>query len=178
MFLELRIWEFPNPKSWNSQRTSLEFGFPVGLSCVWISLLLWNQLPKFAEQKGAPGIRIPDTPPPHYGLGNNQFSPSGERLLADGRDRGCEQEMVWGKWAGVAAWGGGCLQEGWKGGGGWDGMGQAVMGSGRVRGTLHPKHVAGRTANKGFHGGEAGKQVMEILREEQLLSLITVITGV
>lgn len=64
MFLELRIWEFPNPKSWNSQRTSLEFGFPVGLSCVWISLLLWNQLPKFAEQKGAPGIRIPDTPPP------------------------------------------------------------------------------------------------------------------
>ena len=96
MFLELRTWEFPKPKTWNSQRASLEFGVPVGLPCVWISLLPWNQLPKFVEHKGGPRIRI-------QGLGNNQFSPLGERLLAAGRDRGCEQEMVWGKWAGVAA---------------------------------------------------------------------------
>lgn len=70
-----------------------------------------------------PGIRIPDPPPPHCGLGNNQFSPLGERLLAAGRDRGCEQEMVWGKWSGVAAWGGIASRKDGKegeGGMGWD----------------------------------------------------------
>lgn len=99
----------------------MEFRVPVGLPCVWISLLPWNQLPKFVEQKGVPRIRI-------QGLGNNQFSPLGERLLAAGRDRGCEQEMVWGKWAGVAA---GRLPPGrMERAGWWGGTGQVEMGRG------------------------------------------------
>lgn len=125
MFLELRIWEFPNPKSWNSQRTSLEFGFPVGLSCVWISLLLWNQLPKFAEQKGAPGIRIPDTPPPTMVWETISSVPPGRGCWLMGGTGGVSR-----KWSGgngqVLLLGGGGLPPGRmerRGRVGWDGTG-------------------------------------------------------
>ena len=37
------------------------------LSCDWISRLPWNQLPKFAEQEGVPGIRVPDPASPGSG---------------------------------------------------------------------------------------------------------------
>ncbi|XP_039700672.1 putative thioesterase PNKD isoform X1 [Pteropus medius] len=66
------------PGTWDlgvSQPPNLEisdsfFGIQYSskLSCVCISRLPWNPLPKFAEQKGVPGVRVQEPAPPRYSL--------------------------------------------------------------------------------------------------------------
>lgn len=110
------------PRTWDlgvSQSPNLEFSerffgiqYSCGLSCVCISSLPWNPLPKFVEQKGVPGVRVPEPAPPWSGKQSVQSLGGGTGGVSRKQARGNRQVlMLWG-----------CLQEGWRGRE-WDGTG-------------------------------------------------------